>query len=236
MMSAKPGFVRKLRRNVQDYGCRVTIRKSAAYLASPIYERTVYRIYAIDLRAAPLARRADTRGIDYSVLNGNNDRMIDQIEDWAEWLRGELKARLAAGAVCVVASRGERLAGFNLVAPGEVHIPLLKLTRTFRQGTAWSEHIAVGRDFRGQGIATELRLRIFEALRRRGIKKLYGGTLASNTPALGLARKLGFRELADVTYTGFLGRRKWTYRRCPRRSAQDDSVAVSLQEPQVCPQ
>lgn len=232
-----PGrVIRKLQRNVQDYGPWVAIRKSVAYLMSPAYQRTVYRIYVLDLRQVHCSGTADTHIVDYALLNPDDDHTIDQIENGAEWLQGQFRARLADGAVCVVASRGRQLAGFNLVTPGQVYIPLLKLTRTFRPGTAWSEHIAVGRDFRGQGVATELRRRIFQELQSRGINKLYGGTLQSNIRALGLARKLGFRELADVTYTNVLGRQSWTYRRCPRPGTQSSRAVASLQKPQVCPQ
>ena len=60
------------------------------------------------------------------------------------------------------------------------------------------EHLAVRNEFRRQGIASALRHRIFEQLREIGVKKLYGGTLRSNEPALDLARKLGFVDVADV--------------------------------------
>jgi L-amino acid N-acyltransferase YncA len=209
-------LLRKFRRNVQDYGRWMALHKTAAYFLSPVYQRTVYTIYVIDLDEAPTVPHADGR-LEYVLLRPGDDDLIKQVEDCAEWLEGEVTDRLEEGAVCVAAVKGNQLAGFNLVVFGQVYIPLLKLTRTFRPATAWSEHIAVHPAFRGGGLGKSLRLRIFDELRFRGIRKLYGGTLRTNGPALALARSLGFRELADVTYLKALMWKTWLYRRCHRR-------------------
>jgi len=164
-------------------------------------------------------RNAETEsptGFEFGLLRPDDDRYIRQIESQAEGLAGRLKAKLEGNGACLAALYGDKVAGFNLIAFGEVFIPLVHLKRRFRAEDAWSEHLAVRNEFRRQGIASALRYRIFEELREIGVKKLYGGTLRSNQPALDLARKLGFVDLADVTYSRVFNRRKWQYHRVGR--------------------
>jgi L-amino acid N-acyltransferase YncA len=87
----------------------------------------------------------------------------------------------------------------------------VNLTRKLRPGCAWSEHIAVRKEYRRSGLGAQLRLRIFQELKRRGVRSLYGGTLVTNTASLALARSVGFREIADVHYRKFLSFEKWHY-------------------------
>jgi len=100
---------------------------------------------------------------------------------------------------------------------GLVSLPFVQLQRIFRPGEAWSEQLSVARDFRGTGVGSCLRRRSFEGLRAMGAKRLYGGTSRSNLAALGVARKAGFVEVADVEYVRILHLRSW---RCHR--AEDD--------------
>jgi GNAT superfamily N-acetyltransferase len=150
------------------------------------------------------------------LLDESQQHLISQIEDAAEWLQGQVAARLRAGDLCLIAVQGTTLAGFNLITFDEAYIPLLKTTRVFRRGTAWSDHIAVMPAFRRGGVARSLRLHVFAELANRGIRRLYGGALVSNKPSLQLATKLGFRMLADVTYRKLGPRKTWRYRRCVR--------------------
>jgi L-amino acid N-acyltransferase YncA len=87
------------------------------------------------------------------------------------------------------------------------------MTRELQAQEAWSEHIAVHKPYRQMGLGSELRSRIFEDLKSRGIKRLYGGTLSSNLPSLKLARRMGFKELVDVRFVCILGFRSWSYRK-----------------------
>lgn len=124
-----------------------------------------------------------------------------------------MKENLRAGALCLVALQGEKVAGFNLIGFGEVSMPLVNKQRIFRKGDAWSEQIAVMKDFRQLGLGSQLRYRIFEELGRRGYKRLYGGALTSNVGSLKLARKMGFREIIDIHYFRILGRDIWRYKK-----------------------
>ncbi len=134
----------------------------------------------------------------------------------AEWMRGELVDKIASGSLCLVILDENKVAGFNLITFGGVFIPLIKLKRVFHQHDAWSEHIAVHKNYRRRGLATQLRYRIFDELRRRGYKKLYGGTLVSNKPSLKLAHKLGFKEIADIRYLKILDSKSWRFNRIRR--------------------
>lgn len=203
---------RRMARNVRDYGLATTLKKTLSYLLGPIFGRRVYRIYRIDLSAFEIEVPDDSRFI-YRFIDKNDTRTMRQIEDVAEWLEGCLAGKLANGSLCLVASDESVLAGFNLVSFGHVYIPLLRRHRLFRDGEAWSEDIMVCKEYRRIGLASILRNRIFSELRRRGIKRFYGGTLISNTAALSLTRKVGFREIADAGYLRLMAFSRVRFRR-----------------------
>ena len=115
--------------------------------------------------------------------------------------------------ICLVDLDNNKVAGFNLITFGKIYIPLINLTKTFNSYQAWSEHIAVRKDYRKKGLATQLRYRIFAELKQMNIKRLYGGTLISNIPALKLARKLGFKEFVEVDYLKLFGFSRCIYRK-----------------------
>lgn len=191
------------------------ITKSCKALLSPAFERNVYRVYVRELGHSrfPLPQLDDD--LELVLLDPENRCLIDQVEAQAEWLEGHVAARLAAGDICVAVVQGKTLAGFNLITFNDAYIPLLRTTRRFRPNSAWSDHISVSPQFRRRGIAKALRLQVFAELASRGIHKLYGGALSGNRPSLQLARSLGFRELADVTYRKFGFKKSWRCRRCP---------------------
>ncbi len=207
------GLANKVRRNWQDYGWSVTLNKILAYLVRSIYFRQTYRVYRIDLDKAISPPGSGTQDFKFRILTAQDSDAIAQIESIAEWLRGELKEAIAAGHPCLVALDGERVAGFNLINLEHATLRLVSLTRKLRKGCAWSEHIAVGKEYRKAGLGAELRRRIFQELKRRGFHRLYGGTLPSNAASLNLARSVGFREIADVRYRKILWVEQWTYKR-----------------------
>lgn len=206
-------FFRKFQRNLEDYGWPVTLRKGLGFLFKSIYVRQVYRIYRIDLTKPVHSAESGGHGLTFSILGAADDRAIHQIENVHEWLRGGLKESIQFGALCLAAFEGDVVAGFNLIGFGEVFMPLVNKRRTFHQGHAWSEQIAVHKDFRQKGLGALLRYRIFEELGRRGFKRLYGGALTSNIASLKLARKVGFREIVDIHYISVLGHDTWRYKR-----------------------
>jgi GNAT superfamily N-acetyltransferase len=203
----------KVRRNSQDYGWNVTIQKALAYLLRAVYFRQAYRIYRIDLANAAPPADWSIYHFQFKMLSPQDTDEIAQIEEIAEWMRGRLHESIAVGQPCLVAMDGRRVAGFNLIRMDRATLVLVNLTRKLRPGCAWSEHIAVQREYRRSGLGAQLRLRIFQELKRRGIRRLYGGTLVTNAASLSLARSVGFKEIADVHYRKILSVEKWRYQR-----------------------
>lgn len=207
-----PKAIKKLYRNFRDYGFVVTLRKTCSAFLEPVMTFRRYRIYRIRLdRFIP--GELDTGGFELRLLNPDEDELIVQIEAMEEWLQGEVRGKLREGSICLVALENDRVAGFNLVSFGKVRMPLVKMTREFRENESWSEQITVGRDYRGRGLASILRLTIFRILKDRGIKRFYGGTLPVNTANRRLSRKVGFREIGDIHYRCILKRKSWAFKR-----------------------
>jgi GNAT superfamily N-acetyltransferase len=207
------GLAHKVWRNLEDYSWRITIQKILAYLVRSVYFRRVYRIYRINLEGTKRPENLNKHNITFEILTAQNVDMIAQIENIAEWLRGRLAKALADGQLCLVALDGGRVAGFNLINFDHATLILVNLQKKLRKDFAWSEHIAVKKEFRKTGLGSQLRFRIFQELKRRGIRRLYGGTLRSNIASLSLARSVGFKEIADIHYRKFFSLERWQCKR-----------------------
>lgn len=203
---------RKIKRNIEDYGVKTAILKSTAYLLRPIFRYQVYRMYRIDIENI-IPQALSLHRLSYKLVCSEDTKVIEEIEKEVEWLRSKAREKILKGDLCMVALFQDKMVGFNLVTFGEVYIPLIDIVRVFRQNEAWSEHIAVHKKFRKMGLGTEIRHRIIEELKKRGIKRLYGGTIISNKQSLQLARKVGFREMVDVTYVKALKFKRWQCKR-----------------------
>jgi len=195
-------LLRKIIRNVEDYGMLISLKKSLSYPLKPFYENRVYRIYKIELENTEV-RKVDRKDFTFKIVNSKDSIIIKQIESMEEWLHGKLGTGLEKQKMCLVALDKEKVAGFNLISFGEVFIPLLKYNKIFASDEAWSEQITVHKNYRRKGLATDLRRRIFLELKKKGIKKLYGGSLKRNKIALRLARKVGFENLIDMHFIKF---------------------------------
>lgn len=205
-------LTRKVRRNFEDYGWRIGVLKISEAVLRPIYRRQVYCLYKIDLRNDVPDELAPS-DFTFRLLTLEDQPLVEMIETQAEFLQGQLLDGIARGNLCLGAFQDGRLAGFNYIAFGEVHMPLIDLTRTFRPQTSWSVQIMVFKDFRRKGLASQLRYNIFAVLRDRGDKRLYGGTLQSNVGNLKLSKRVGFTRFVDVVYTRVLFVKSWQYRR-----------------------
>ncbi len=208
-----PGIiVKKVLRNLNDYSFSITLRKIISYLIQPVYENRTYRIYRFDmenLQEIPLRESV----FAFKVIDKSDTGIIRQIEDMEEWLKGKVASMLEAGGLCLVVLDGEWVVGFNLVSLGEGRIPLIGLRRDLRENEVWSDQITVSKNYRGKGLGSALRYRIFKELKERGIGKIYGGTQISNLASLNLARKVGFKEIADVQYLKILNKKKLRFKR-----------------------
>ena len=206
-------LLHKVERNLQDHGLGVVLRKMVAFTFRPVYERHRYRLYRIRLQNSELTDPSVIDGVEFRFLSPTDAEAIRQVEEMSEWLHRTVARRLSEGALCIAALERDSLIGFNLISFGKVYIPLIHQYRQFRAEEAWSEQIAVSKNERKRGLGANLRYRIFQELRTRGYRKLYGGALADNLPSLKLARRVGFQEFVDVTYTRLFAHRAWTYTR-----------------------
>ena len=207
------GIARRVVRNFRDYGLRITCGKSLAYLARGLYFHQVYRLYRINLNRIAPSEPSNSIQFTFRLLSQQDSGLIAQVEDIAEWLHGQLKNRIAAGQLCLVAMDGTKVAGFNLINLKEASMVLVNRRVALRPASAWSEHIAVLKDYRRSGLGADLRRSVFEVLRSRGIRRLYGGTLRSNTAALKLTRAVGFKEIGDLHYKKILSFEEWRFTR-----------------------
>ena len=205
--------VKKIHRNLRDYGLGTTAAKGLRYVIRPLFEQTKYRVYAIDLQGLTVPFTVAGNELTFHIVRPVDFALIDQIGDTEEWLAGLLEAKLSNNGLCVAALHGNTLAGFNLIAFGEVYVPLVKLHKHLQQDEAWSEQISVSREYRKQGLAANIRYFTFRELQSRGIVRLYGGTLTSNTVSLKLARRVGFREIEEIDYRSIIGHKTWHYRK-----------------------
>jgi L-amino acid N-acyltransferase YncA len=197
-------LIRKLRRNINDYGLVVAFKKGFYYSIKYIYETRVYRIYTINLQNYAGEILKDTE-FTFRLINDTDSEEIHQIEAMEEWLTGKVVERLKRGSLCLVAMDKDRVAGFNLVVLGKVFIPLVGMTRRLNKHTAWSEQITVNKNYRGKGLGEQLRYRTFMYLKNHDIWRLTGGTLSDNKANLALTRKVGFREYVDIHYSRIFG-------------------------------
>lgn len=205
-------IIRKIARNYRDHGLGTTVSKASQRLISFAYIKRIYRIYRIHLDDHPVMQH-DDRDFTFRLVQPEEHELVKQIEAMEEWLEYKVAEKLRSGSICLLALQDDRVAGFNLVSFGRVFMPVVQMTRTFRPTEAWSEQITVNSEFRGMGLATLLRYQIFDELKKKGIKKFYGGTLPSNTPNLKLSRKVGFSEIADIRYDKLFARQTWTFTR-----------------------
>lgn len=202
--------IRKVARNYQDFGIRAVFAKGIQYVLKKVYADRTYRIYRRDLCALEWPT-VTPDGIAFKTVETSDIDAIRQIEDMEEWLHGMLSEILSHG-LCVAAYDGSRVVGFNLIGFNSVFISLLNMKRRLKRHQAWSEQITVHKAYRKHGLASALRYRIFDELKQRGIRTLYGGALVSNIASLRSAEKVGFRFIADVRYRKLLNREQRTWR------------------------
>ncbi len=192
-------LLRKLKRNLSDYGIWITAAKLLQYLLKPIYEKQAYIIFFIELDHL-LNHSFRNDNFTYKFINKNDVGIIKQIEGREEWLRNKLTDKLNKDCICLVALSDKKIAGFLLVNLNEFNIPLIHLKRSLRSNECFGEQITIDKIYRGTGLTSSLRIRMFKELRKSGIKKLYGGTHISNIATRKSVNKAGYKYLTDAFY------------------------------------
>jgi GNAT superfamily N-acetyltransferase len=207
-------LIRKFKRNLDDYGFSIALKKMITYPFEKICKRKDYLIYKKDLRK--YAPNEKTNNLfEYKFYEGNNinEQIVKQILALEEWLIDKLNFILKHGGLCVVALDKDKVAGFNLVSFNEVYMPLLELNKKFRNNQAWSEQITVSKDYRKQGLGSILRYKMFNELKNRGYRVLYGGTMWDNWSNIELSKKVGFEIFVKVSFKRLFNKKKYTYHR-----------------------
>ena len=208
-------LLRKLKRNLSDYGIWIAIAKSLGFIIKPIYEKQTYIIFFNELdHFQDHSFRNDN--FTYKFINKNDAEIIKQIEGREEWLHNKLVNKLNKDCICLVALYDKKVVSFFLVNLNEFYIPLIHFKRSLRSNECYGDQITVDKIYRGTGLASSLRIRMFKELRKRGIKKLYGGTLISNIATRKSTTKFAYKYLADVSYFKFLMRKGVRLRRIRR--------------------
>lgn len=197
--------LKKIRRNLFDYGWIVCIQKVCSNIFEPFYESRTYHLYFIDLQKTGFQHERVSKGFEFRFINQFEKKLISQIEDMEEWLYGKLAGKLENGQKCLVAVQGETVAGFNLVGFNSFELPLVRLEKPLRPVECFSEQITVRSEFRNKGLGTDLRHEVFIAMKDAGYHRMYGGTQTCNCANKTLSKKVGFRDFASVRYMSICG-------------------------------
>jgi len=196
-------LLRKLKRNLSDYGIWITAAKLLRYIIKPIYEKQTYIIFFNELDHF-IYHSFSNDNFTYKFINKNDSEIIKQIEGREEWLHGKLIDKLNKDCICLVALFDKKVVGFFLVNLNEFYIPLIHLKRSLKPNECFGDQISIDKIYRGTGLTSSLRIRMFEELRKRGINKIYGGTLISNIATRKSVSKAGYKYLTDVLFIKFL--------------------------------
>lgn len=195
---------RKFVRNVEDYGTRIAMQKTLKYLTQPLYNQVEFIIYEINLSKAE-GKEIINKNLEFKLIDANDHALIRQIEEMEEWLKGQLRAKLESGGICMAVTDGDKLAGFNLATTGAGFIKLLKLKIVTEPTGAWSEHITIQKNYRGIKLANDLRNSFYRELKGKGITALYGHRQEFNVASRGSAKKYTVQEIGKATYSKILG-------------------------------
>lgn len=208
MKSKLNNLLNKILRNTRDYGPFATLLKSLSFLMKPFYQSVHYRIYCIELEKVQ-RNKVEKKGFHFEIIKSNSYDKLAQILEMEEWLHKILNKKIAKKCLCLSVSKKAEIIGFNLISLDEAYIPLIQQKWHLDGTEAWSDQISVKKEYRKSGIATNLRYFAFGELKRRGVKRFYGGALLGNEASLKLARKTGFKEIADIHFQKILGYKKW---------------------------
>ena len=200
-------FRKKYSRNFRDYGLWVSCKKSIAYLLRPVYQKTTYYLYELSLDDYVNPTIQISKYV-FRNIDPTETFMIHQIEEMEEWLKGSLKAKLETNCLCMAVLDGERVVGINYVSIGEGNIPLLKLKVLTGPEKAWLLHNSISREYRRQGLSSQLRTHCNRELKARGIQRLYSAIQESNVASRQMAKKFSARVLVRAEYKRFL----WMHR------------------------
>jgi len=205
-------FVKKFKRNLTDYGFLIAVKKMILFPFTDIYKKKDIYVYKKDLTKYEPVEKTNP-AFEYVFFEKNNitESVSNQLIAIEEWLFDKLNLILDNQGICLAAMDGDTVAGFNLVSFNEIYIPLVELKRTFRKNQAWSEQISVKKVYRKKGLGSILRYKMFNELKARGNKSLYGSTMTDNISNIELSKKVGFEIFAKIGFKRLLNRKNYTF-------------------------
>ncbi|MCJ7650918.1 MAG: GNAT family N-acetyltransferase [Candidatus Lokiarchaeota archaeon] len=207
-------LIRKFKRNLTDYGFFIAVKKMILYPFMDIYKRKVYLIYKKDLvKYEPVNKNNPSFSFKFFDKKNIDQKTINQILAMEEWLIDKIHFILDNGGLCLVALDNSNVAGFNIVSFNEVNILLVEMQRKFKRHQAWSEQITVRKDYRNKGLGSILRYKMFDELKTKGYKALYGGTMWDNWSNIELSKKVGFEIFLKIKFLRILNKKKYSFER-----------------------
>jgi GNAT superfamily N-acetyltransferase len=194
-------LTRKLYRNLNDYGLRMCLHKSFAHPLRIFFEKVHAVIYKIDI-AENVTEINNEDNFTFKLIGGRDHFFINKIEKMAEWLEGKLGPSLLTDKrICMAIFDKEKIIGFYLAGFEKVVLPKLSIEMILKDDEVWGEEIMIDREYRGKGLATVLKKRIYKEFQTRGINSLYGHVGLYNKASLKSAGKF---HLSKIFYTRFL--------------------------------
>jgi GNAT superfamily N-acetyltransferase len=195
-------YLKKIIRNIEDYGYWISIKKAFNYIIRPIYSKRSLIIYEINLKNCD--EHLINSNYEFKLLNASDKKIIDIIEEKEEWLKGELRERISSS-FCMAILHKKNVVGFYLASFQVGRIPLLKLKMCIENDEAWGEQITIFRDYRRMGLGSKLRSAVYSELKKMGIKHLYGHRAEYNIASQKSVKKYLLRELLKAEQIIIIG-------------------------------
>jgi len=192
-------IIKKIWRNLYNYGLLITLKKAVYFVFKPLYKNLTYKIYFIGLNNLK-DKPVGNHNFIYKFVVREDIKIIKQIEDMEEWLQNRIIAKLNSNCICLAAIEKNTVVGFLIANLNELSIPWINFKKKLRTNECYGEQININKKFRGIGLASTLRLRVFEELRKRGITKFYVGIPIWNKIIRKSVINFGFTYITDISY------------------------------------
>jgi GNAT superfamily N-acetyltransferase len=213
---------KKLNRNIKDYGLVASIKKSCPYIFRTIYDNRSWFVTKVDFAIGNTLRNP-LNSFDFRLIQENDSEIIGEIENLEEWLKGKVGEMLSDNHMCVVAFDRDRLIGFYLGGFKEHLIPNTKVKLLLNKNEALGVQITVKKDYRGAGLATDLRRTFYKEVQAIGIKKVFGYVATHNKSSLNSAKKVQATVLGILSYSRVLNHNRLVYQKFAQADFKEDA-------------
>jgi len=192
-------FKKKVARNFRDYGLLSCLKKSALFLAKPIYEKSNVVLFKTEIKNID-GKELYQGDLDCKLVESKDTYIINQIEEMEEWLIGKLYSSLENKKLCIVALKNKKVIGFCLISLSEIYLPLLYLKVLLENDEAFSEQITVHKKYRRKGVGTQIRFMAYMELKKKGINKIYSSASINKIASIRSIEKVGGKKIGRFFY------------------------------------